>query len=513
MTHTHTHSESDLGVPLAPSAMDPKSYQGPKDVDNVENTPKLHPDDQALLDWTGPMGDTAAIHLKQRQDQARAAARLALAEGKGRIPKVLLPQQTSALASATSPAATSAAVSGKKAFSRVLDETMQSWMKKTTYLSNDYSRKVHDFKSLAQTKQQVAQELEEQQQKLAERRTTTAISKSFKAVTMPPTHPTKKHLKPKRIMPILPNVDLWGHTFTHVVMDKVTNLDLTMCDINQAMVAEVEEHKKRMFCELWVPPPKGWKDPDEKKEEEKVDGKEKEGDNQKKDKEGDNKEEEKGDDDNKNKEKEEEKEEKDKKEEGEDGKPTKENKKSAKDMNTITYHPVQKFDLDVVTLVQDEDEPPAHFALLMDKEKDIVTYLPIRSRVQLSTARPIKRRTLHKVARREPTDEDLEEQNEKLALVDEDVAKKIGAEATTITKSTAASTDAVARRGSESFLATGGGGKTGNAANDGDDDDDSDSDGINDPMEVDKAGANDSDDDSDDEEETFGGATKTIVAD
>ena len=33
----------------------------------------------------------------------------------------------------------------KKAFSRVLKEGMQTWMKKTTYLSNDYSRKVHDF--------------------------------------------------------------------------------------------------------------------------------------------------------------------------------------------------------------------------------------------------------------------------------------------------------------------------------------------------------------------------------
>jgi hypothetical protein len=52
------HSEPDLGVPLAPSAMDPKSYT-PSTAQ-----PTLHPDDEHLLEWKGSMGDTAAEELK-----------------------------------------------------------------------------------------------------------------------------------------------------------------------------------------------------------------------------------------------------------------------------------------------------------------------------------------------------------------------------------------------------------------------------------------------------------------
>jgi len=167
------HSEADLGVPLAPSAMDNKSYSAAPD----ENE-QLDPADAELLDWKGSTGDTAADELKLRQDQARAAARAALT---GRpVPK------------AVSTTASSQRPTSKKAFSRVLNEGMQTWMKRTTYLSNDYSRKVHDFKSLALTKQELAADSQQKQDELAKRRSVRSIVQSFEFDDSRIQHPTTK---------------------------------------------------------------------------------------------------------------------------------------------------------------------------------------------------------------------------------------------------------------------------------------------------------------------------------
>ena len=229
------HNEPDLGVPLAPSAMDPKSYIPTK----VQ--PALHPDDENLLDWKGSLGDTAADELKRRKDNARAAARLALM---GKSPSALLDK-------AKSPVSTSA--SSKKAFSRVLDESMQSWMKKTTYLSNDYSRKVHDFKSLAKTKEQLAQDLEVKQKQIYKNRSPSAIAESFKQNTTPVLkHPTKPNLKPVMEMPLLPNVQEWGHSYTHVVMDKTPGDE---DKLSKAFIANVQKRddNAKMTCQIFVP--------------------------------------------------------------------------------------------------------------------------------------------------------------------------------------------------------------------------------------------------------------------
>ena len=48
----------------------------------------------------------------------------------------------------------------RQKFSRVLDEDIQSQMKKTTYLTNDQYRSVHQFKSLADTKKETADAVE-----------------------------------------------------------------------------------------------------------------------------------------------------------------------------------------------------------------------------------------------------------------------------------------------------------------------------------------------------------------
>lgn len=430
------HSEPDLGVPLAPSAMDVKSYIKPP-VEGGDEKKVLHPDDEALLNWTGSLGDTAADNLKKRQDQLRAAARLALAEGKGRIPNVLLPANMDKL---TAPAAAAAAsVTSKKAFSRVLDETMQRWMKKTTYLSNNFSRKVHDFKSLATTKQQLKQDLEQKQEQMNLRRSAKAITNAFTVVSMPPVHPSKKHLKPKAIMPFLPNVEHWGHAYTHVVIDKAPNLDLDRSDLSKAFVANVEERKNRMVCQMWCPPaPKRDSDSEEDSEDERDKAKDEPG--------------------------------------------------------TIRYRPVQQFDLDVIPL-KDEDEPHVNFCLWVDPDNKVSSYLPVSSRVMLSTGRPAKRRALRKVARQPRSAADLEEIKEQKAEVDIDTALELGSTAGT-------------RRGStnQSFMTSG----AEKDDDDGDDDGLDDSDGMEDKPAAAAAKDSDSDDDSDGEA-TFGGM-KTIVA-
>ena len=232
------HNEPDLGVPLAPSAMDPSSYTFSADM-----VPTLDPADLELLDWKGSMGDTAAEELKKSRDNARAAARMALL---GKSPGIL--SNTS-----KSPLVTSA--STKKAFSRVLNEGMQSWMKKTTYMSNDYTRKVHDFKSLAKTKQELADDLEVRQQQISLRRTASAIAKTFdeckQAVHK---HPSKNNVKPVAEMEFLPDADHWGQAYTHVVVDKAPG-DEDVKRMDKAFIANVQKKdaSAKMTCQLFVP--------------------------------------------------------------------------------------------------------------------------------------------------------------------------------------------------------------------------------------------------------------------
>jgi RNA polymerase II-associated factor 1 len=232
------HNEPDLGVPLAPSAMDPSSYTFAADKE-----PTLDPDDLELLDWKGSMGDTAAEELKKSRDNARAAARMALL---GKSPGALSKKSKS-------PLVTSA--STKKAFSRVLNEGMQSWMKKTTYMSNDYTRKVHDFKSLAKTKQELAEDLEVRHQQISQRRTASAIAKTFDECKQTVhKHPSKKNVKPVAEMEFLPDADHWGQAYTHVVVDKAPG-DEDVRRMDKALIANVQKKdaSARMTCQLFVP--------------------------------------------------------------------------------------------------------------------------------------------------------------------------------------------------------------------------------------------------------------------
>lgn len=330
------HTEPDLGVPLAPSAMDDKCYKPPP----ADAAIKLHPNDEELLNWKGPMGDTAAEELQRRRDQARAAARMALA-GKSAQP--------------TTPSNLPTKKKSKKAYSRVLDESLQSFMKKTTYLSNDYTRRVHDFTSLAQTKQKTEQDLQVKQTQINRQRSAGAIEKSFKEFVV--RHPTKKNVKPVWDVPLLPNVRQWGHAFTHVVVDnppkgggEEEQKDLS--SMNRAFVAHVEKKQAnaRMTCHLMVPSP-GMDEDEEKKR----------------------------------------------------------------------FRALQRYDLDVVPL-KEEDEPHVNFVVwISDKQ---ASYLPISSRVQLSTGRPSKK--VNTMSRQALSMEDKRILEERIAEVDLDVANKMG---------------------------------------------------------------------------------------
>ena len=341
------HNEGDLGVPLAPSAMNLKSYQS---VNKDAATPPLHPDDEALLDWKGSLGDTAAEQLKVRRDRARAEARAAAA---GRtLPS--LRQKTTAKGAPAAAGKTRA----KKGFSRVLDESMQSWMKKTTYLSNDYSRRVHDFKSLAQTKQQLAQDLEQKQQEIQKRRSKEAIDKSFdRAIKL--THPTKKAMKPKQVFSVLPNAEYWGMPLTHLIIDKQPKLseEYKVSDLQKGFVTNVEkpEQNARMTCQVMVPARAA---PNVEVNE------------------ADNK-----------------------------------------------YLTVQGFDLDVIPL-KEEDTPHNNFCLLLDKSKGVASYVPLPSRIQLSTGRPSNKPIIRKVDYRDESLAEKTEREKRLGEIDQDMAEK-----------------------------------------------------------------------------------------
>jgi hypothetical protein len=369
------HTESDLGIPLAPTAMDLKSYDEAavvKDKQHANNgnsnnstAAPLHPDDAALLDWKGAMGDTAADHLKTRRDRARAAARMA---GMGKV--LAAPVTTGAQ---TGPQKLRKEVK-KKDFSRVLNDPLQTWMKKTTYLSNDYSRKVHDFKSLAQTKQELAVDLRVKQQEISLRHTALAVAESFK--DMPLVHPTRKNLKPKRVMPLLPNVDNWGRAYTHVVIDKAPNLKNTThtnASLNQAIIANVEKRQANahMDCQLWVPAAVDDKKKDAEKDEDDSDT-----ENQ-----------------------------------------------AVGDAKKMPFEPVQEFDLDVMPL-KEENVPATNFCLWVDSVKGVATYVPLSSRVHLTTGRPVRGAGANLVTRRPVTDQERDELEERMAEVDEDMAEK-----------------------------------------------------------------------------------------
>ena len=379
------HAEADLGVPLAPSAMDLAGcYADPtrptKDPSGQEvpapGPPDLHPDDEALINWTGPKGDTAAEELQKRRDRRRAEA-LGVANVGG------LASRSDAAAIKLANRAT--AQGGSKSFkSRVLNENIQSWMKKTTYLTNDQTRSVHQFKSLANTKKEAAAEID------AKLRTTTeqssdrlTIEAGFDAANRQSAaasrrHPTKRGVTAVFDYPLLPDAGTWGHKYTHVVLDKppgpvpgrkrpppnaeqlerafVADVAEREVDERQAGAGGPDKSGREFDCNLLVPT----------------------------------------------------------------------DLSAALSSEPTGYDVAQRYDMTVLTL-KDADSPHNNFILMIDEENGTVTYHTLWTRLNLSSGRPGREdepdSTIAKVAAQE---EDLIAMERVVAEVDDDLARKHG---------------------------------------------------------------------------------------
>jgi RNA polymerase II-associated factor 1 len=393
-----------------------------------------HPEDEALIDWGGSMGDTSAEALQQGRDRARAAARSAIARGHGAR---LVPASSGGATAAGATAAAGGGGAGKPfklkkshhVQSRVLDERTPNFMKKTTYLTND-ATSVHRFTSLATRQGQMARDVDMAVAETRNRRAgADAIEMGFAEANdlevMHPVvveggeggggeskgtgrvHPTRKDVHPVWDMPLLPDVRTWGHTFTHVVLDNPPRNAVAdgrakkkrtspssggdddgdlpgVGSLAGAIVADVsrQEHNARMECTVWVPatssssssspkPPAG---------------------------------------------------------------------KMSRRAAAERHRAIQKYDLDVVPL-QDQSAPPVHYVFTIDPSSPpgsgggggrggYVGYHPIRSRVQLSMGRPVVASDGggggSDVRRRDLDDEERRALEVRTAEVDVDLAEKHG---------------------------------------------------------------------------------------
>ena len=361
--------------------------------------PPLHPDDEAIINWKGSYGDTSAEQLQQKRDRARAAARLAIAQGYGSLSAAAMatPSSSSRLGggkkSLSSSAATGSTVMKLKKKhhlqSRILDEKTPNFMKKTTYLTND-ATSVHRFTSLASTQEKRAREVDKalaetslryKREDVIERGFVEANSWDVMMVNSNNgggveveegrkkkrrVHPSKKGVYPVWDLPLLPDVPTWGHTYAHVVLDhppksvgtapasgggassattpsKNKNL-VTARQLQKAIVADVSKQTQnsRMACTVWVPDTDDSTSTNNEKENE----------------------------------------------EGEKNEETTKNVKKKGEEKGETYQAVQRYDLDVLPL-RDPSGPQVHYVWMVDPSKKYVGYHPVGSRVQLSTGRPI----------------------------------------------------------------------------------------------------------------------------
>lgn len=373
------HVEPDLGVPLASAAMHLELYENPKnrssthaldhpidesmfgggddDKDKSANRtttqPMLHPDDSALLNWKGSLGDTTGEALQLRRDYARAAARM-----QHRLPHGT--DKWSTLPSKGSTNRFKVKQSQGTAFtSRVLQERNPFFMRKTTYLSNDTSQSVHAFKSLSQTRSHMIEEsfkrLGDERDKLPTHQfieLTFDTAKQFtdyysklntledvnedKQVENPPqkkarVHPTKKNVVAVAEYPLFPNTKTWNKTCIHVAMDHLPKragniAPPSYAQMQKALIMDVRakdnDLSTRMECNILVPKQVS----------------------------------------------------------------SLPSKNATEEHDLATVH---KYDLEVVHVK--DDSVPLHntFLFVIDKTNGVATYHPISSRVNLSSGRPI----------------------------------------------------------------------------------------------------------------------------
>lgn len=374
------HCEPDLSVPLAPSAMDlkgcyvdpdPKGADGGRRVvgagPNGEKKGRrdgprpIHPDDAALLDWKGAPGDTTAEELQERRDRARAIAR-----GGESLASLTLTKKMKTMTPVSNKKKTGVGASSRPRFrSRVLVEQIPSFMKKTTYMSNDIDDRVHQFKSLVETKRQAEKDVERRLNESDKLGRDDYIDRTFeeclsfdigarakrKEVTNKASnddgeekkkkrkHPTKRNVEALYELPFLPDLSAWGRTYVHVIIDKIPaekdwsrdgskskgKNGITPAQLRHAIVADAvkKQGRNKVECRLLVPTLVA-------------------------------------------------------DDEGKGGAAGGE------------YHiPAGAYDLDVTTLREEGDG--GSFIVLIDPRRERATYRPVKSRVQLGGGRPVEK--------------------------------------------------------------------------------------------------------------------------
>ena len=340
------HAERDVGVPMAVSAMDfdmcytdpakkvdeSGKVGGKKDTPSLKAsaTPALHPEDESLINWSKGLGDTVSEQLQQRRDGSRAAARLALSQGHGAMPSRASNSSHNIASTSGGSGSMGGGVRLKKHHlkSRILEENIPFFMKKTTYLTNS-ATSVHQFKSLAYTKAQIAKDVDDAVEESKKYSEAEMIESGFdEANDMADTqrvHPSKKDVTPVFDFPLLPDGETWENTYTHVVLDNppkdvIKNKkngggkDIQNAKhLQEAIVADVskDNQNSRMACTVWAP------------------GREE-----------------------------------------------------------SMYEALQQYDLDVVPL-RDRSEPPIQYVWMVDPTRKYAGYHSVGSRVQLSTGRPV----------------------------------------------------------------------------------------------------------------------------
>jgi RNA polymerase II-associated factor 1 len=381
-----------------------KAKSGATTTNTTHVIPPLHPDDEALINWKGSMGDTAAEQLQQKRDRARAAARLAISQGYGSLAAANAAAATPSSrggklgsiafggggkgGTTTTPNSMSTIKSGvmklKKKHhlhSRILDEQTPHFMKKTTYLTNT-ATSVHQFTSLAHTQEQRAREVDRALAETSERYKKedmiemgfveanswdvkgVVVDKNTAAVVVAGgdntnnnkkrrVHPSKKGVYPVWDLPLLPDVPTWGHTYAHVVLDHPPK------SVSNAASTTTTPKKKREGGENHIVTA-------HQLQKAIVADVSKQAQNSRMactiwvpdSEEG-----------------------------GGDDKQTPLTKK-AKMEESESYQAVQRYDLDVLPL-RDPSGPQVHYVWMIDPSKKYVGYHPVGSRVQLSTGRPI----------------------------------------------------------------------------------------------------------------------------
>mmetsp|Transcript_5982 Transcript_5982/g.11319 ORF Transcript_5982/g.11319 Transcript_5982/m.11319 type:complete len:135 (-) Transcript_5982:1735-2139(-) len=96
----------------------------------------------------------------------------------------------------------------------------------------------------------------------------------------------------------------------------------------------------------------------------------------------------------------------------------------ASDNEKTFYNAVQKYDLDVIPL-KEENAPHANFLFVLDEEAMEARYHPVSSRVQLSTGRPAHQNAYsRRIMKRKLEEEEVVAMEKAFAEVDADTASK-----------------------------------------------------------------------------------------